>query len=72
MKRPGLSFLMALITSVISIGQEIEVYTVSDGLAGTDVTAICADDNYLWLATNGGLCRFDGKNISKRWNDVFG
>lgn len=63
MKRPGLSFLMVLITSVISIGQEIEVYTVSDGLAGTDVTAICADDNYLWLATNGGLCRFDGKNF---------
>lgn len=41
-------------------GQEYRHYTVNDGLPGSDVTAICENEYFLWLATNEGLCRFDG------------
>ncbi|MBP1637220.1 MAG: hypothetical protein H6Q18_9 [Bacteroidetes bacterium] len=40
---------------------EITHYTAIQGLSGTDITAICENENYLWIATNDGLCRFDGK-----------
>lgn len=40
--------------------QEYRHYTVNDGLPGSDVTAICENEYFLWLATNEGLCRFDG------------
>ncbi len=40
---------------------EIAHFTASQGLSGTDVTAICENENYVWIATNDGLCRFDGK-----------
>jgi len=40
---------------------EITHFTASQGLSGTDITAICENENYIWVATNDGLCRFDGK-----------
>ncbi len=39
-------------------------YTTSEGLSGTDVTAICENESYLWVATNDGLNRFDGKRFT--------
>lgn len=44
-----------------STATEITHFTASQGLSGTDVTAICENENYVWIATNDGLCRFDGK-----------
>jgi len=40
---------------------EITHFTASQGLSGTDITAICENENYIWIATNDGLCRYDGK-----------
>ncbi|MDD4499799.1 MAG: ATP-binding protein [Bacteroidales bacterium] len=40
---------------------EITRFTANQGLPGTDITAICENENYIWIATNDGLCRFDGK-----------
>ncbi|VBB44779.1 conserved exported hypothetical protein [uncultured Paludibacter sp.] len=44
-----------------SMANKITHYTAIQGLSGIDVTAICANENYTWIATNDGLCRFDGK-----------
>ena len=33
------------------------------GLLGSDVTAICENENFLWIVTNEGLNRFDGKKF---------
>lgn len=39
-------------------------YSVKEGLAQSDVTAIIQDQSgYYWVATEGGLSRFDGKNF---------
>ena len=36
-------------------------YNVQDGLVQSQVNSFCQDSNhYLWIATNGGLSRFDG------------
>ena len=36
-------------------------FTVRDGLVQSQVTGLAQDENgYLWIATQGGLCRFDG------------
>lgn len=40
---------------------DIENYTVKEGLAQSNVNDILQDsDGYIWLATDGGLSRFDG------------
>jgi signal transduction histidine kinase/ligand-binding sensor domain-containing protein/CheY-like chemotaxis protein len=42
----------------------VQHWTVDDGLPQGSVTAIAqTDDGFLWLATFGGLVRFDGVNI---------
>ena len=55
--------LAALLLCISADAQEIVHYTTTDGLSGTDVSAICADENYLWVATNDGLNFFDGKTF---------
>ena len=43
---------------------DIRVFGVEDGLPGSTVTAITQDSSgYLWVETDGGLCRFDGRNF---------
>jgi len=49
-----------LFFSVVN-ANEITHFTANQGLSGTDITAICENENYIWIATNDGLCRFDGK-----------
>ena len=39
-------------------------YTINSGLSQSAVTTIIQDDNYsLWIGTQDGLNRFDGKNF---------
>lgn len=48
-----------------------EKYTTTNGLSGNNTTAIMQDSRgFLWVGTNKGLNRFDGKKV-KRYN-VFG
>ncbi|HSN56063.1 MAG TPA: two-component regulator propeller domain-containing protein [Candidatus Sulfomarinibacteraceae bacterium] len=57
----GLTILTAL--SVPAFGERLAVYTytVADGLAGDQVTAIVQDhQGFLWIGTATGLSRFDG------------
>lgn len=44
-------------------GRGITHFMPSDGLPGIDVTAICEDENYIWIATNDGLARYDGSTF---------
>lgn len=46
-----------------SIALESRHYTAMQGLLGSDVTAICENENFLWIVTNEGLNRFDGKKF---------
>jgi len=57
--------IIALLLLALALrGQDYQHYTTSDGLSGTDVTAICESENYLWIATNDGLNRFDGNRFT--------
>lgn len=58
-------FILLLIQFIPIAGQanEITHFTANQGLSGTDITAICENENYIWIATNDGLCRFDGKTF---------
>jgi ligand-binding sensor domain-containing protein/signal transduction histidine kinase len=62
---PGL-----LASSTRALAQySVEVRTVDDGLPQNSVNAVLqSHDGYLWLATNGGLARYDG--VSFRTFDV--
>lgn len=41
-----------------------DLYTVNDGLAQTTINDMIQDKNgFLWIGTDGGLCRFDGYNF---------
>ncbi len=55
--------LVLFLFSGLSHAQESRHYTAADGLLGTDVTAICENENFLWIATNEGLNRFDGREF---------
>lgn len=68
MKRAILT-LFVLAISVLSYSQVFNHYTTADGLSGTDVTAICENENFLWIATNDGLNRFDGREFKVYRND---
>lgn len=54
---------LAILFSFSLLSQEYKHFTTVDGLSGTDVTSICENENYLWIATNDGLNRFDGKKF---------
>jgi signal transduction histidine kinase/ligand-binding sensor domain-containing protein/DNA-binding response OmpR family regulator len=58
----AVSILFIFVAPLLS-AQEYIHYTTIDGLSGTDVTAICENENYLWIATNDGLNRFDGREF---------
>jgi signal transduction histidine kinase/ligand-binding sensor domain-containing protein/DNA-binding response OmpR family regulator len=52
-----------MLSTQLAQGQESRHYTAMDGLSGTDVTAICENENFLWIAGNEGFNRFDGREF---------
>ncbi|MCB0570323.1 MAG: hypothetical protein KDC66_11190 [Phaeodactylibacter sp.] len=46
--------------------QKFTHYTVDDGLPSMDIYGLVQDSSgYIWLATNAGLCRFDGYHFHR-------
>src|SRR5271169_1396657 len=61
--RRGILLPFGLLLSALAPGQQLPIrtYTVADGLAEDRVNRIVADSRgYVWIATSGGLSRFDG------------
>lgn len=58
-----LSTLLGLHTTT-TLAQKPRLYNVEHGLASTQLTDLDFDkDNFLWVATRGGLSRFDGQSF---------
>lgn len=45
---------------IIVQGQNLLHYDLADGLSSSEITSICENDYYMWIATEDGLNRFDG------------
>lgn len=62
--------LLLLLFSLRLVSQEFRHFDVIDGLSSIEVTSICENENFMWIATSDGLNRFDGRNfkIYKREN----
>src|ERR1035441_663086 len=59
----GMLLPLGFLLSTLSFAQQLPIrtYTVADGLAEGRVNRIVADSRgYVWIATSGGLSRFDG------------
>lgn len=56
--------LLFLFSSRAQTAYRFRSYTINDGLSQSSVTCILQDDNHsLWIGTQDGLNRFDGKNF---------
>lgn len=44
----------------ITNAQKLLHYDLADGLSSSEITSICENDHYMWIATEDGLNRFDG------------
>jgi signal transduction histidine kinase/ligand-binding sensor domain-containing protein/DNA-binding response OmpR family regulator len=64
---PLLSFFLY---AFLSFSQEFRHYDAIDGLSSIEVTDLCENEHYMWIATTDGLNRFDGRNfkVYKREN----
>jgi ligand-binding sensor domain-containing protein/signal transduction histidine kinase len=63
---------LGILLPFLSLGQQhpIRTYTVADGLAEDRVNSIVADSRgYIWIATGGGLSRFDGYRMKTYGTD---
>ncbi len=62
--------LLSVVLLTLRVGAQqydIRVFGVEDGLPGSTVHAITQDSaGFLWVDTDGGLCRFDGRSF-KTW-----
>ena len=61
-----ISILCIFVVSLIASGQSyhFQNYNVKDGLSQSNVTCgVQSDEGYLWLGTDGGVSKFDGKNF---------
>ena len=46
-------------------GEQLATYTITNGLAGDNITALCEDRNaHIWVGTVGGISRWSGKGFS--------
>jgi ligand-binding sensor domain-containing protein/signal transduction histidine kinase len=60
----GIIFCLGVATPLAAQQYSLRQYTVVDGLPQSQVNAIVEDQHgYLWLGTNGGLARFDGREF---------
>ena len=60
----ALPCLCLLVLRAMAQQYDIRVFGVEDGLPGSTVTAIAQDSTgFLWVRTDGGDCRFDGRNF---------
>ena len=60
-------FVTALLLSISAFTQQYNFinYSIEDGLAQSQVGAICQDkDGFVWIGTLGGLSKFDGINFT--------
>ncbi len=58
-----LSFFFSFIVSYAQ-HPKMQQYTIEDGISGTEVFDVIQDDRgYIWLATNNGICKFNGKKF---------
>ncbi|MBN8703291.1 MAG: histidine kinase [Bacteroidetes bacterium] len=63
-KKHVLFFLLFIPVAFFSQQYSFVNYSINQGLAQSQVQAICQDKKgYLWIATFGGLSRFDGRNF---------
>ena len=61
-----LPFFLLLAAPYLSLTQELSYthYDISDGLASSTVFCITQDrDGFIWMGTEAGVCRFDGKQF---------
>ena len=55
-----LLFIFALFLASTAGAQKLLHYDLADGLSSSEITSICENDYYMWIATEDGLNRFDG------------
>ncbi len=67
MTRPFRPFALALLVHAAGLQAQqynIRTFGIEDGLPGSTVQAIAQDSaGFLWVDTDGGLCRFDGRTF---------
>lgn len=57
-------FLLLIISCTYPLkAQKLIHYGLADGLSSTEITAICENNHYIWIATEDGLNRFDGHHF---------
>lgn len=68
-KRSFLLFFILLLAFYLhaqDLNLKFRRFSIDNGLPHTDVLCVSQDDlGFIWLGTNGGLCRLDGFNIKK-------
>lgn len=52
--------LILFLISNLLYSQELLHYDLRNGLSSSEITSICENEHYLWIATEDGLNRFDG------------
>ena len=55
-----LLFIFVLFLASTAGAQKLLHYDLADGLSSSEITSICENDYYMWIATEDGLNRFDG------------
>lgn len=51
---------LLLLCALPASAQKLFHYDLADGLSSSEITSICENEHYLWIATEDGLNRFDG------------
>ena len=58
--RKCLLFVFIFCATFTARAQKLLHYDLADGLSSSEITSICENDYYMWIATEDGLNRFDG------------